>query len=189
MIALCSAELFGYRLRPVMVADATFVLALRTKLASSPFLRHGDPSLTQQTKWILEQHGRQDDLYFIIESAKLEPLGTIGLYHIHGDSAQWGRWAIIPESLCAPVALILLLDLAFFSLNMQSVFSETHEANRRTIGMKEFIGHRMIEPSHVPGHILSAVPPSAVCHRGDRSDWTAARGRLLPLARRADIYC
>lgn len=80
--------------RNAVVADAEFIISLRTDEEKSRYLSYTSPDTQAQRDW-LEQYGHaENQAYFIIESLTGEPLGTIRLYDPRGCSFCWGSWIL-----------------------------------------------------------------------------------------------
>lgn len=81
-------------LRNAGVADAAFILSLRTDADKSRHLSQVSGSLQDQVDW-LGRYARSDDqAYFIIEARDGTPLGTVRLYDAQGESFCWGSWIL-----------------------------------------------------------------------------------------------
>lgn len=81
--------------RDVAVADAAFVLSLRTDPNLSRHLSPTVADVSAQIAWIQNYQKLTDQAYFIIEHLG-EPVGTVRLYGERGDSFEWGSWIIKP---------------------------------------------------------------------------------------------
>jgi RimJ/RimL family protein N-acetyltransferase len=81
-------------LRNAEVADAAFILSLRTDPKKSRHLSQVSGELQDQVDW-LERYARSDgQAYFVIEDRAGEPIGTVRLYDAQGDSFCWGSWIL-----------------------------------------------------------------------------------------------
>ena len=70
-----------YRLRPVTLDDAPFIVALRTDPLLNRFVHEISPRVEDQIVWLERYFFRPDDYYFIVEDADSgEPHGAIGIY-------------------------------------------------------------------------------------------------------------
>ena len=181
-------ELRGARfgLRPVMRADAAFILSLRTDPQLSRFLHRTSPKLSDQEAWIDAYLARPGDIYFIINDLKAgEPVGTIGLYDLDAATgeAEWGRWLVRRDSLGAVESALLIYRAAFEALELQAVYCRTLAGNQQVVSFHDSTGAR--RNGLLPGHVvLDGVPHDSVEHRVDRALWATMRPRLARLAQR-----
>ena len=86
-----------YRLRPVTLEDAPFIVELRTDPLLNRYLHEISSRVEDQVAWIERYFERPEDYYFIIEdSDSEEPHGAIGIYDVEENAAgaQWGRWIL-----------------------------------------------------------------------------------------------
>lgn len=96
--------------RNVEVADAAFILSLRTNIKKSKFLMPVSPELDRQVAWIEDYEHKTDQAYFIIETNAGTPLGAVRLYDAAGDSFCWGSWVLkdgAPHSAAIESALMV----------------------------------------------------------------------------------
>lgn len=133
----------SYRLRPVSLEDAAFIVALRTDPARSRFIHPTSPSVVDQENWLRDYFERDGDFYFVIEHARSgEAEGTLGIYNVDGEthSAEWGRWVVRPRSKAAMASCLLALDLAFGTMKLQSLYSYVAAENRAVLDLLRFCG-------------------------------------------------
>jgi hypothetical protein len=84
--------------RPVTVADAPFVLKLRTNPDLNRHLSTVSHDLAAQESWLTGSMQRScigAEFYFIILHQS-KPVGTVRLYDFNQDSFCWGSWIIVP---------------------------------------------------------------------------------------------
>lgn len=124
-------EGIGYRLRPVDVEDAGFVVQTRLEDAERNCYIHKISSdIKEQEKWIRSYFEREDDYYFIVENkltSKSE--GLIGIYDVKNNRAEWGRWVIQKGSMAVIESVDLICRVAFNYLNLDEIYSHTIEDN------------------------------------------------------------
>ncbi len=118
-------------LRSVEIADAIFTSKLRGDDELCKKIHKVDASVQGQEKYIVLQRETQGDLYFIIRALDDRPLGTIALYHMDNDSAEIGRWVSYGNAFENLEAIILLHDMAFEQLHLETVFTCTNIINER----------------------------------------------------------
>lgn len=80
--------------RDVSVADAEFILALRTNTEKGRYLSFTPYDVERQRTWLMSYATSSNQAYFIIEAKNGEPLGTVRLYDPRGDSFCWGSWIL-----------------------------------------------------------------------------------------------
>ncbi len=72
-----------YRLRPVTLGDAAFIVELRSDPQLNRYLHEISPRVEDQVAWLERYFARPDDYYFIVEDADSgERHGAIGIYEI-----------------------------------------------------------------------------------------------------------
>ena len=129
-------------LRNAGVADAAFILGLRTDEHKARHLSHTAPSLSDQVAW-LERYGHSTrEAYFIIEGSGAEPLGTVRLYDPQGDSFCWGSWILkdgAPSSAAIESAL-MVYAYALHTLGFQCAHFQVQRANQRVWAFHERFG-------------------------------------------------
>ena len=173
-----------FRLRPVALSDAEFIVALRTDPRRSQFIHPISSHLPDQVAWLQRYFDRVGDYYFIIE--RLDdgrPAGTIGLYDVDAalKAAEWGRWVAQVGSGAGVEGLLLLYRVAFELLELEVVYARTIAANQRALSIHAGYGltpHRLL-PKHVQ---LGTALHDAVEHRLTRSAWPAHQPELERLA-------
>lgn len=132
-----------YRLRPVTIEDATFIVKLRTGPGLSRFVHETSPRVEDQVAWLEAYFARAGDYYFIVEDASSgEPQGTIGLYNVAADSSsgEAGRWVLKRGSLAAVECVWMICEVAFAKLGLKSVRCQTWIDNRRVISFLDSFG-------------------------------------------------
>ncbi|SRR5579884_707741 len=167
----------AYRLRPVEVDDAAFIVTLRTEPTRNRFIHYTPPDIEAQINWIQRYLEQPGDYYFIVESVQTgEREGTIGIYDIDPQqrTAEWGRWVIRPGSKAALQSLVLLFRLAFESLHLEVLRTHTVVENRGVIAILERAGMRRVRilPKDVQ---IGQAQHDTVEHQISRADWLGGR--------------
>lgn len=110
--------LYGHalRFRDAAVADAPFILALRTDAQKSRYLSPSSTEVSRQEEWLLNYCDARDQAYFIIEDRNGERLGTVRLYDPKERSFCWGSW-IIKQGAPASVAIESALMVYAYALD------------------------------------------------------------------------
>lgn len=168
-----------YRLRPVTLDDAPFIVKLRTDPLLSRFLHEISPRVEDQVDWLERYLERPDDYYFIVEDADSgDPHGAIGIYDIaeHGSEAEWGRWILKRGSLAALESVWLICEVGFSSLGLKSMSSRTLVDNPRVVSFHDSFGASRVAVRE--GHFLvRGERKSAVEHCVKAVDWPLLRAR------------
>ena len=133
----------NFRLRPVVVEAAAFIVALRTDPARSRFIHPTSTSIPDQEQWLERYYERSGDYYFIIENIQsLEREGTIAIYDLDEEKkcAEWGRWVVRPGSAAAIGSAILIYQIAFEVLNLEMVYCRTVKDNAPVVQFHKSFG-------------------------------------------------
>ena len=173
---------YGIRMRPVTVADAEFIITLRTHPRTQGKLGDTTPDLGAQRQWIENYLRREGDYYFIVERADGKPVGTIGIYDIKDGIGQWGRWIVLPEIQAAGFpAVVLVHQVAFDVLKLTALTGSAVSTAEKVLGF-----HRRF------GAEFTHVEPKGRCIRGEWVDmvwirvqavnWPGMFAKLKPLA-------
>lgn len=97
-------------LRNAVVADAAFILSLRTNPQKTRHLSKVSDDLDAQVAWLISYEERDAEAYFIIEDVHGVPLGTVRIYDAQGYSFCWGSWILLenaPSSAAIESALMV----------------------------------------------------------------------------------
>jgi len=166
-----------YRLRPVTLGDAPFIVALRTDPRLNRFLHEISPRVEDQVVWLERYFLRPDDYYFMVEDANSgEPQGAIGIHEVAKDAAQWGRWILKQDSMAALESAWLIHEVGFSTLRLASLSSRTLVDNPRVISFHDNFGASRI--AILKDHFLvRGERKSAIEHRILTSEWPALRAR------------
>ncbi|MFZ6657587.1 GNAT family N-acetyltransferase [Undibacterium sp. TJN19] len=82
------------RLRNAGINDARFIISLRTDATKARFLSATSPDVEQQVRWLEKYALDTNQIYFIIQNAERENIGTVRLYDQQANSFCWGSWII-----------------------------------------------------------------------------------------------
>jgi RimJ/RimL family protein N-acetyltransferase len=162
-----------FRLRPVRLEDAAFIVELRTDPQRNAFIHYTAPDIAKQENWLRSYFEAPDDYYFIIEdelTGKRE--GTIGIHNYRAEEncAEWGRWVIRRGSKSGIPSMFLIFKVAFERLGLKYLFTHTVAENRTAIMILERFG--MKERRRLPEHIrIGDRTYEAVEHQITRTDW------------------
>lgn len=105
------------------VADAPFVLDLRTHKSKSTHISKTENNLSQQQAWLKNYQNDTSQIYFIILNKDLEKFGTVRIYDIQMDSFCWGSW-ILKEG--APSSYSIESALLIYHFAMTLGFERSH---------------------------------------------------------------
>jgi RimJ/RimL family protein N-acetyltransferase len=168
-----------YRLRPVTLEDASFIVALRTDPLLNRFLHEISPRVEDQVAWLECYFLRPDDYYFIVEDANSgKPHGAIGIYDVaeNAAGAEWGRWVLKRGSMAALESAWLIYEVGFSRLRLASLTSRTLAENPRVVSFHESFGASRVAvlDQHflVRGNLKSAIE-----HRVKATEWPVLRAR------------
>jgi RimJ/RimL family protein N-acetyltransferase len=134
-----SIDGYVYRLRPVSLTDATFIVETRLEDGErNKFIHPISPDILLQQVWIEKYYTIPNDYYFVVEN-KLEkkPEGLIAIYNIIDNNAEWGRWVIKKVSLAATESFYLICRIAFEQLNLEEIYSRTIEDNKTVVAFHD----------------------------------------------------
>lgn len=168
-----------YRLRPVTVEDAAFIVALRTDPLLNRFVHEISGRVEDQATWIESYFKRRGDYYFIVEDARSgEPHGAIGLYEVADDASEalFGRWIIKRGSMAALESAWLIYETGFSRLGLSSVYTLTLDQNLPVISFHENFGARRM--ARVEGQFtVRGELHAAIEHRVTAAEWPAIQAR------------
>lgn len=178
---------FAYRLRPVDLADAEFVVDVRTRDPERVrFLHAVSPDVGKQLEWLARYHEREHDYYWVIERlANHQPEGLAGIYDVNpvAGTAEWGRWVLRKGSFAAAESALLIYRAAFELLDLRSVYCITVADNQPVLSFHDSCGLRRVEVLRKKFTLADGVH-DGVKHACTREDWPAILARLEPHARR-----
>lgn len=168
-----------YRLRPVTVEDAPFIVELRTDPALNRFLHEVSPRVEDQVAWIERYFERPDDYYFIVEDADSGgPQGAIGIYDFieNRAGAEWGRWILKSGSMAALESAWLVCEVAFARLGLGSLWARTLADNPRVVSFHDSFG--ATRTTTLKDHFkVRGETKAAVEHRIVAAEWPELRAR------------
>lgn len=180
-----SSEGFGARLRPVRVEDAAFIVWVRNLEHAKGRLGDSAADIPAQEAWLKTYFARAGDYYFIVETLGGIPLGTQGIYDVHGSTGEAGRWIVRPGVPAALPSLILALDMAFGRIALTELKASTVSTNHHVLSLNRKMGYREVGIER-GGRVIGGKPVDMVHFVLTPEDWAKARERLLPLAKLAE---
>lgn len=154
---------YGYRLRPVKLSDAQFIIDVRLEDAErNQFIHTISRDIKEQECWIETYFERENDFYFVVENRLTgQSEGLIGIYDINDGEAEWGRWVIKKGSLAAVESVDLLYRIAFEKIGLNELYCRTVQDNYEVVSFHNSIGERtrrVIENAfEINGSMFNAV--------------------------------
>ena len=122
-----SIDGFGYRIRPVKLSDAQFIIDARLEDSErNRFIHTISHDIEEQERWINAYFEREGDYYFIVENRLTgQPEGLIGIYDVKDGKAEWGRWVIKKGSFAAVESVDLVYRAAFEKIGLEELYCRT----------------------------------------------------------------
>ena len=98
----------GFRLRPVELSDASFIVKVRLgEEKRNRFVHPISPDPKLQESWLREYFDRAGDYYFVIENRSTgQPEGLVGLYDVGKENHGWGEWRVSANPSITPSARV-----------------------------------------------------------------------------------
>lgn len=142
-----SLEGYGYRLRPIKLSDAAFVIRIRREdLERNRYIHPISEDVAEQKAWLERYFERVDDYYFIVENRVTGmPEGLIAFYNAENGRAEWGRWVIQKGSLAAVESVYLLYRIAFEQAGLKELYCRTLAVNTPVVSFHTSIGEKTRE--------------------------------------------
>lgn len=126
------------RLRPVREEDAEAIIDLRMNKEHSRFLHSISGKMVDQLDWMRQYFQREGDYYFIVENKKLNSFeGTIAIYDVSDNVAEWGRWVLKPNSLFAAESAFLIYQIGFEILGLDRLYCRTVAMNESVVSFHD----------------------------------------------------
>jgi RimJ/RimL family protein N-acetyltransferase len=127
--------------RNATVADAAFILSLRTDSEKSRYLSAVSGELSEQQDWLRRYADVEDQAYFIIEYQNV-PIGTVRLYDPQGDSFCWGSWILKSSrpSHAAMESALMVYAYAVDHLGFRTSHFDVRKGNERVWQFHERFG-------------------------------------------------
>lgn len=135
-------EGYGYRLRPITLEDAPFIIESRLEdMQRNRFIHAISSDIREQEKWLENYFAREGDYYFVIENRfTRQPEGLIAFYNEQDGRAEWGRWVVKKGSLAAVESVWLLYRIAFELVGLQELYCRTVKDNIDVVSFHDSIG-------------------------------------------------
>lgn len=144
--------------RNACLADAAFILSLRTDAKKCQHLSSVSGQLLDQEVWLEKYALRDNEVYFIIENKVGELLGTVRLYANVKHSFCWGSWIIkdgAPQTHAIESAL-MVYAYGIDMLGFKSAYFQVNKENERVCMFHERFGAtRIAENDNEYEYIIS----------------------------------
>ena len=170
----------AYEIRPVEMADAAFMLQLRTDPQLSRLIHPTSSRVEDQQAYLQRYFDTPGDCYFIlVRSGTGRPEGTLAIYDINAapGEAEWGRWIIRQDSMGATESALLIYRVGFDVLGLNRVYCRTAAANRNVVAFHESCGLET-RTGVALQHNFGGVMYDAVEQFMTRERWPAAHRAL-----------
>lgn len=172
----------GFRLRPIKIEDAAFVVEIRTAHPErTRFVHSVSPDVKRQEDWIAEYLERTGDYYWTVERRDDgSSEGVVGIYDFDPAwrRAEWGRWVLRPGSIAAVESAMLVHRAAFDHLGLEVLISNTNAENLAVVAFHKSCGIRcsglQSDYFNINGRRCDAVR-----HECSRGEWPQLEARLL----------
>ena len=164
-----SLEGYGYRLRPVRLSDASFIVQVRREdMERNRYIHQISDDVAAQERWLDAYFAREGDFYFVVENRVTgEPEGLIAFYGEADGRAEWGRWVIRKGSLAAAESVYLLYRIAFEQAGLRELYCRTLCENKAVVSVHTSMGE--LTRGIVKGSaILDGISYDAVEQYADR---------------------
>ena len=175
-----------YSLRPVEIADAEFIVGIRTDPGLSRYINSTSPRVSDQVVWLNKYFDRLGDWYFvIIDNRNGQREGLVGIYEFNRTLrvAEWGRWVLRPGSLAAVESAALTYRTAFDRLKLEEIYCRTVADNKAVVSFHNSSGARLRRA--LTNHVeINGKRYDSVEHCVDRIVWAEMHPRLEALALR-----
>ncbi len=175
-----SIEGYAYRLRPVTLRDAKFIVDLRTDDLLGKFLNPTSGKISDQEEYISKYFDRPGDYYFIVERLGVDaPEGLVAVYDIDEKHriAEWGRWIIKRGSMAAVESTLLIYRIAFEILGLDTVYCRTVIANESAVSFQDATGVSRYRIMKDYAKLCNGVYDS-VEHRVRKEEWPEVKINL-----------
>ena len=136
-----TADGYCYRLRPVKLEDAQFIIKVRLEDKERTRYIHPIPDdVSLEEQWINRYFQREGDYFFVVETKEGIPIGTSSVYNIHGDQAEGGRILLYGTPLQNAEAAVLGYDFAFSVCGLKRMVLTVLEDNIHVRGFVKKFG-------------------------------------------------
>ena len=134
----------GYRLRPICMSDAQFIIDVRLEdIERNRFIHPISNDISLQEKWLRQYFERDGDYYFVVENrVSGQKEGLISFYDENNGKAEYGRWVMKKNSLAAIESILLLYRIAFEQAGLSELYCRTILDNTTVVSLHNSIGEK-----------------------------------------------
>lgn len=125
--------------------DASVTLKIRNNSTTNSIIPKINNDLHEQETWLANEKLRSDSFFFLICSLDFEPIGTIGVYNIKSNFAEWGRWINNVGGAAGISALYSLLYFSFEILKLDFVYSQSFSENSKVLRIHQSISDEFLD--------------------------------------------
>lgn len=180
-------EKYGIKLRPVSLTDAQFIYDLRQTPSLNRYIGSFHPDFAVHSAWLEQYMKRENDYYFMITLHDGEPIGTIAIYDIDGQTGNWGRWIIKRPYPAAPASAWLIYHVAFDILQLPEVFANTVLANQQTVSFHDSCGLTRTRIEHA-ALAIDGIKHDVIIHTAQRHQWDRIQKKIEAPAKLAERF-
>lgn len=178
-------EKYGVRLRPVAMSDADRIFELRRDPNLSKYIGEVDGRFSVHKAWLEQYFVRDGDYYFSIELSNGVWVGTIAIYNVQNQIAEWGRWIIVPSIPAAAPSAWLIYHAAFDVLSLSEVYCCSVAENKHVVSFHDRCGLSRTGIKTGGIQILGEYK-DLVIHSAKRENWPAIWKKLEAPAKLAE---
>lgn len=134
--------------RNATVADAEFILSLRTDTEKSRYLSATANDLGAQREWLEKYNSSDGQAYFIIQYQGRD-IGTVRLYDAKGDSFCWGSWILTNDRPrhAAMESSLMVYAYACDHLGFRACHFDVRKGNDRVVAFHHRFGAECVSES------------------------------------------
>ena len=133
-------------IRDDVEADSEFILSLRCDEKKSKYLHKTENNVEKQREYIRRYKNLTDELFFIIENKKHEPIGTYRVYDLKEDSFCIGSWLMVDT--CSPFEMMegeyLSKMYAFEQTGFEKFHFDVRKDNKKVIKYHKTMGAKQV---------------------------------------------
>lgn len=180
-------EEYGLKLRPVTLEDAEFICSLRNEIENTRYIGDTSNKVEDQKFWIENYLKRANDYYFCIEKLNGESIGTIAIYDINNNRAEWGRWILKDKNLYSPTTVLLIFKVAFEFLNLKTLYCRTVELNTKVVSFHDHVGLRRVDIEY-NGVQIKGEYRNLIVHEINKENFEVIKNKLQKLAQFSERF-
>jgi len=132
-------------LKSITLDDVQFSFDIRSAPENRETVGVVAKSLEDQRKFIEWQIKEPNDYYFVVYNRKGEKIGLIGIYDIHGDTAEIGREVSYGNCVEVIESEILVEDFAMDVLNLKKLCAVIYANNIKHLNNQKHSGAKPIK--------------------------------------------